>query len=284
MKINRLTTIIGFCIRYRLDTFINRAKLPLKLRLPLLFTKIFPKIQKNRGERLRYALEGLGPIFVKFGQLLSTRPDLIPPDICSELSRLQDNVPPFDNNEFINIVEEALGKKINDLFLSFDRQPLASASVAQVHSAVLPNGEKVVVKVIRPGIERIIEQDIELMLSIAKWLENNTLDGRRMKLTEIVSDYKITIFDELNLQREAANASMLRRNFQDSSMLYVPNIYWKHTNQKVMVMEQIYAAPVTDIATLRKHDVDFKILAERGVEIFFTQVFEHNFFHADMHP
>ena len=148
MKINRLTTIIGFCIRYRLDTFINRAKLPLKLRLPLLFTKIFPKIQKNRGERLRYALEGLGPIFVKFGQLLSTRPDLIPPDICSELSRLQDNVPPFDNNEFINIVEEALGKKINDLFLSFDRQPLASASVAQVHSAVLPNGEKVVVKLL----------------------------------------------------------------------------------------------------------------------------------------
>ena len=284
MKINRLTTIIGVCIRYRLDTFIKKGKLPYRLKILLLFTKIFPKAKKNRGERLRRALESLGPIFVKFGQLLSTRPDLIPPDICSELGRLQDDVPPFDNEVFISIVEEALGKKISDLFLSFDRQPLASASVAQVHSAVLPDGEKVVVKVIRPGIGRIIEQDIELMLSIAKWLENNTLDGRRMKLTEIVSDYKITIFDELNLQREAANASMLRRNFQDSTMLYVPSIYWEYTNQKVMVMEQIYAAPVTDIATLRKYGTDFKILAERGVEIFFMQVFEHNLFHADMHP
>ena len=284
MKINRLATILGVCVRYRLDLFIKKDKLPLKLRLLLSVTKIFPNTKKPRGERLRLALESLGPIFVKLGQLLSTRPDLIPPDICSELSRLQDDVAPFDNKEFVAIVEKALDKNIGDLFLSFDYKPLASASVAQVHSAVLPDGKKVVVKVIRPGIEDIIEQDIKLMFFIAKWLENNTIDGRRMKLIEIVGDYKITIFDELNLQREAANASILRRNFKNSKMLYVPDIYWEYTNQKVMVMEQIYAAPVTDITTLKEHDVDFKILAERGVEIFFTQVFEHNFFHADMHP
>ena len=283
-KVARLATIIRIFVRYRLDTFIEKENLPRKLRLLFLATKIFPNTSKPRGKRLRAALESLGPIFVKLGQLLSTRPDLIPSDICSELSHLQDNVAPFNNGQFVAIVEEALDKSIDDLFQEFNHEPLASASVAQVHSAVLPDGTKVVVKVIRPDIKNIIEQDIQLMLSIAKWLEKNTVDGQRMRLTEVVNDYRLIIFDELNLQREASNASILRRNFEKSSMLYVPDIHWAYTNQNVMVAEQIYATPVTDIEALKQHNVDFKVLAERGVEIFFTQVFEHNFFHADMHP
>jgi len=284
LRISRLTTIIGVFVRYRLDTFIEKEKLPRGLKLLFIATKIFPNTNKPRGKRLRSALESLGPIFIKLGQLLSTRPDLIPHDICAELSYLQDDVAPFDSQQFVSIVEEALGEKIANLFLKFDHKPLASASVAQVHSAILHDETKVVVKVIRPGIKNIIEQDILLMLSIAKWLELNTIDGRRMRLTEIINDYQTTIFDELNLQCEAANASTLRRNFDESNMLYVPKVYWQYTNQKVMVMEQIYATPVTDMEVLRKNNADFKILAERGVEIFFTQVFEHNFFHADMHP
>ena len=283
-KINRLATIIRVFVRYRLDTFVEKGKLPRSLRLLFIVTKIFPNTNKPRGERLRAALESLGPIFVKLGQLLSTRPDLIPSDICSELSHLQDNVAPFNNEQFVTIVEEALDRSIDDLFQEFNHEPLASASVAQVHSAVLPDGKKVVVKVIRPDIKNIIEQDIQLMLSIAKWLEKNTIDGQRMRLIEVVNDYRVTIFDELNLQREASNASILRRNFEKSSMLYVPDIHWAYTNQNIMVAEQIYATPVADIEALQQHNVDFKVLAERGVEIFFTQVFEHNFFHADMHP
>ncbi len=283
-RINRLATIIRIATRYRLDTFLDKDKLPRGARLLLKANTLLPAPRQPRGVRLRCALEDLGPIFIKFGQLLSTRPDLIPPDICEELDHLQDNVPPFDKDQFVAIVEDALGDSIDNLFLQFDREPLASASVAQVHAAVLPDGHEVVVKVIRPGIEKTIEQDIKLMLSMAKWLEANTIDGRRMRLTEVVSDYRNTIFDELNLQREAANASMLRRNFDGSRMLYVPKIYWSHTNEKVMTMERIYAIPVTDVDTLQQHNTDFKVLAERGVEIFFTQVFEHNFFHADMHP
>ena len=283
-RINRLATIIRTATRYRLDTFLDEEKLPRSAKLLLNINKLLPEPKRPRGERLRCALEDLGPIFIKFGQLLSTRPDLIPSDICEELDHLQDNVPPFDKDQFVTIVEEALGDGIDNLFLQFDRDPLASASVAQVHAAVLPDGREVVVKAIRPGIEKTIEQDIKLMFSMAKWLEANTLDGRRMRLTEVVSDYRNTIFDELNLQREAANASLLRRNFDGSPMLYVPEIHWSHTNEKVMVMERIYATPVTDVATLQQHNTNFKVLAERGVEIFFTQVFEHNFFHADMHP
>lgn len=283
-RIRRLITILRISIHYRLDSFLDKDKLPYSLRLLLITNKLFPAITATRGERLRHALEDLGPIFIKFGQLLSTRPDLIPADICSELDQLQDNVAPFDQDQFSAIVEKALGDSIDNLFLQFDRKPLASASVAQVHAAVLPDGKEVVVKVIRPGIEKTIEQDIQLMLFMAKWLEANTIDGQRMRLIDIVNDYRNTIFDELNLQREAANASMLRRNFDGSPMLYVPEVYWSHSNEKVMVMERIYATSVTDVATLQQNNTDFKVLAERGVEIFFTQVFEHNFFHADMHP
>ena len=238
-KISRLATIIRVFVRYRLDTFVEKEKLPRSLRLLFVVTKFFPNTSKPRGERLRAALENLGPIFVKLGQLLSTRPDLIPSDICSELSHLQDNVAPFNNEQFVTIVEEALNKSIDDLFQEFNHEPLASASVAQVHSAVLPDGQKVVVKVIRPDIKNIIEQDIQLMLSIATWLEKNTIDGPRMRLIEVVNNYRVTIFDELNLQREASNASILRRNFEKSSMLYVPDIHWAYTNQDIMVAEQI---------------------------------------------
>lgn len=283
-RITRLGTIVKVITRYRLDALIDTEKLPLSARLLLKMAKVLPKPKDPRGVRLRKALEDLGPIFIKFGQLLSTRPDLVPADICKELNQLQDNVPPFDPVEFITIVEAALGKPVDELFLKFDHEPLASASVAQIHAAVLQDGREVVVKVIRPGIEKVIEQDIKLLFSVARWVEKHTLDGKRLRPLEIVQDYRHTIFDELNLQREAANASLLRRNFENSPMLYVPEVHWSHTNEKVMVSERIYATPVTDTASLKAQNTDFKVLAERGVEIFFTQVFEHNFFHADMHP
>ncbi|KJS08693.1 MAG: ubiquinone biosynthesis protein UbiB [Gammaproteobacteria bacterium BRH_c0] len=290
-RISRLITIARVALRYRLDSFLRDGinglggkRTPLPARLLARLTALLPEPKDPRGLRLRLALEDLGPIFIKFGQLLSTRPDLIPADICRELDRLQDKVPPFSSEQFVAIVESALKGKVDDLFLSFDQEPLASASVAQVHCAQLKDGREVVVKAIRPNIEQVIAQDIELLFSLARWVEHNTSVGVRLHPVEIVEDYKHTIFDELNLQREAANASLLRRNFLNSPLLYVPDVYWPLTNEKVMVSERIYAAPVTDIAYLTQRNTDFKVLAERGVEIFFTQVFEHNFFHADMHP
>ena len=283
-RINRLRTIFKVIIRYRLDSFFDVEKLPAGWRLLFRISALLPTPSESRGYRLRKALESLGPIFVKFGQLLSTRPDLVPPHICEELDHLQDNVAPFDPEQFTAIVEAALGKPVDELFLKFDREPLASASVAQVHAAVLPDGREVVVKAIRPGIEKIIAQDIRLLFALARWVESHTLDGKRLRPVEIVDEYQHTILDELNLQHEAANASMLRRNFDQSPLLYVPEIYWDYTNEQVMVAERIFATPVTDVTALQNQSTDFKVLAERGVEIFFTQVFEHNFFHADMHP
>ncbi len=279
----RLLKILRVFARYRLDQLLP-ANIPFAARVLLLFFKLFPQPKLSRGECLRRACEELGPIFVKFGQLLSTRPDLIPDDIVHELNHLQDNVAPFANEEFQRIVETSLGAKVGDIFASYDVAPLASASVAQVHTAVLKDGREVVIKVIRPGIEKIIAQDVELLLLVARWVENNTLDGKRLHPVEIVQDYRTTIFDELDLQREAANASQLRRNFLQSPLLYVPEIYWDYTRHNVLVMERIYGIPVTDMAALNAQNTDLKKLAERGVEIFFTQVFEHNFFHADMHP
>ena len=279
-------------LRYRLDTFISTARIsanqrqsiPILIRLPLKLIGFFPQPQLSRGERLRKAFEELGPVFVKFGQLLSTRPDLLPADICKELDQLQDNVPPFNSTTFISIVEQALGKPINQLFRSFETMPLASASIAQVHAAVLEDGREVVVKAVRPSIERTIEQDCSLLLTIAHWVERYHADGKRLRPVDVARDYRTTIIDELNLQREAGNTSLLRRNFAGSALLYIPEIYWPYTNENVLVMERIYATPVTDIDALKAAGTDFKVLAERGVEIFFTQVFEHNFFHADMHP
>lgn len=281
----RLLHIIWLCCRYRLDQLIPQLPLPLRC-----LCMLFPKGNKERGERLRLALESLGPVFVKFGQLLSTRPDLVPPDIVSELDELQDNVPPFSPALFRQIVESSLEQPVNEVFAEFSEQPLASASVAQVHTAVLKadstNNEtrEVVVKVIRPGIEKTIAKDIALLMWIAKFMERWLADGQRLHPVEIVEDYRNTIFDELDLQREGANASQLRRNFLNSPLLYVPEVYWDYSSPSMLVMERIYGIPVADIETLKAQKTNMKLLAERGVEIFFSQVFEHNFFHADMHP
>ncbi|BFM18345.1 ubiquinone biosynthesis regulatory protein kinase UbiB [Maricurvus nonylphenolicus] len=280
----RFFTIFRLLLRYRLDTLLPREHLGWPLRLLLTFTALLPKPSLSRGERLRRFCEDLGPVFIKFGQLLSTRPDLVPADIVEELDHLQDNVAPFDNDHCRELIEEALGAPVEQLFASFNTEPLASASVAQVHAAELKDGREVVVKVVRPGLEKIIAKDIALMLVLARALARFSEDGRRLRPEEVVQDYRHTIFDELDLQREAANASQLRRNFANSPLLYVPEVYWDYTRRNVMVMERIYGVPVTNLEQLEAQQTNMKKLAERGVEIFFTQVFKHNFFHADMHP
>ena len=284
IRLRRLAAIARVVFKYRLDTLLDKSKTPLPLRLLLSPAILWGKPKVSRGERLRKALESLGPIFVKFGQLLSTRPDLVPADICSELAHLQDNVAPFDSDTFRQIVEQALGDSVDEIFLSFEKEPLASASVAQVHAAVLKDGSDVVVKAVRPNIEQTISKDIALMYTLARLLAKYSQDGRRLRPVEVIADYEQVIYEELNLQAEGANASLLRHNFDGSPLLYVPKINWDYSNEKVLVMERIYGTPVTNIADLKEAGIDFKLLAERGVEIFFTQVFEHNFFHADMHP
>lgn len=283
-RLARLTKIIHTFGRYRLDTLLNDT--PIKARYKLLLSPFafYPKQRLTRGKALRNALEELGPIFIKFGQLLSTRPDLIPDDIIEELNYLQDRVAPFSNEEFKRIVEQSLGDTTDNLFQSFSIEPLASASIAQVHSATLNSGEEVVVKAVRPNIDKVIQKDVALLELIANLIERLSPEGRRFKLSEVVADYKDTIFDELDLKREAANASQLRRNFIDSALLYVPAVYWDYCTSKVMVMERIHGIPVTDMDQIKAQGTNLKVLAERGVEVFFQQVFEHNFFHADMHP
>ena len=239
---------------------------------------------RPRGERIRRALEDLGPIFIKFGQMLSTRRDLLPDDIVTELTRLQDRVPPFSSAEARRMIEKAYGKSVTEVFQRFETDPMASASIAQVHAAQLWDGKEVVVKVLRPGIEKTIGQDVELMYMMAELLQRYWKEARRLRPVEVVAEYEKTIFDELDLMREAANASQIRRNFEGSTTLYVPAIYWDYTHPNVMVMERIYGIPVGDIEQLKAHNINFKRLGELGVEVFFTQVFRHNFFHADMHP
>ena len=238
----------------------------------------------SRGARIRLALEDLGPIFVKFGQMLSTRRDLLPDDIALELAKLQDQVPPFPGQQSRAIVEKAYGQPLEAVFGEFGFEPLASASIAQVHTARLHNGREVVVKVVRPGIEKTIRRDVELLYIIAGLAQRYWKEGRRLRPLEVVAEYEKTIFDELDLVREAANASQLRHNFKDSPILYVPEVFWPETRRNVLVMERVYGIPVGDIAELRRRGVDLKKLSERGVEIFFTQVFRDSFFHADMHP
>lgn len=284
IRLRRIAKIIKVVGKYRLDLLLDKQKLPFSVRVFLAPAVFFGRANGTRGERLRKALEELGPIFVKFGQLLSTRPDLVPEDISIELSVLQDNVPPFSSDLFKQNVELALSGSVDDLFLSFEPDPLASASVAQVHAAVLADGRDVVVKAVRPNIEKTIRKDIALLYTLARLVKTYSEDGERLHPLEVVKDYESVIIEELNLQSEGANASLLRHNFTDSSMLHVPEIYWPYSNKDVLVMERIYGVPVTDIDRLKAAGVDFKILAQRGVEIFFTQVFEHNFFHADMHP
>lgn len=284
IRLRRIAKIAKVVGKYRLDLLLDKEKLPYSFRIFLAPAVLFGQPSGSRGERLRKSLEELGPIFVKFGQLLSTRPDLVPEDISAELAVLQDNVPPFSSELFKQNVELALSGSVDELFLSFEPDPLASASVAQVHAAVLADGRDVVVKAVRPNIEKTIRKDIALLYTLARLVKKYSEDGERLHPLEVVKDYESVILEELNLQSEGANASLLRHNFADSSMLHVPEIYWPYSNKDVLVMERIYGIPVTDLDQLKAAGVDLKLLAQRGVEIFFTQVFEHNFFHADMHP
>lgn len=238
----------------------------------------------SRGEALRKSLEELGPIFIKFGQALSTRPDILPIDIAKELSKLQDKVAPFDSREVLAILEKAFGCSAFEVFKSFDEEVLASASIAQVHAAKLKTGEDVVVKVLRPGLKKIIKQDLSILHVLASLADKYWPESRRLKPKEVVKEFERDILNELNLQREAANAAQLRRNFNHSSLLYIPEVHWDYVKENVFVMERIYGIPVTDIQQLKEHHVNIKKLAERGLEIFFTQVFRDCFFHADMHP
>jgi ubiquinone biosynthesis protein len=234
--------------------------------------------------RIRRALEDLGPMFIKFGQILSTRRDLIPGDIADELARLQDRVPPFPGEQARALIEKAFGRPVEQIFAAFEVTPMASASIAQVHPARLQQGQEVVVKVLRPDIERIIRRDVGLLYIVAGLAQRYWRDGRRLRPLDVVRDYEKTILDELDLIREAANASQLRRNWEGSALLYVPEVYWDYTKRNVMVMERIYGTPVGDVAALKAQGISMRQLGEQGVEIFFTQVFRDNFFHADMHP
>ena len=282
----RLLKIIWVVCQYRLDLLAGRPALPWAVRTLLLLGpwRLFPRRGLCRGERLRRTLEELGPVFIKFGQMLSTRRDLLPEDIAGELAKLQDDVPPFPGQTAIAIVEEALGAPLAELFAEFSSTPIASASVAQVHAATLHSGERAVVKVVRPGIEAVIRQDLALLFTLARLIRRYLQDGYRLRPTEVVADYETTILDELDLQREAANTSQLKRNCAARGLVHVPEVYWDYTRRNVFVMERIEGIPVTDVAQLQALGADLKLLAERGVDIFFTQVFKDNFFHADMHP
>ena len=282
---SRVLAVYRTAARYRLDQLLPEAQRSGLLRLVL---GIFPvpavPSTMPRGERLRRTFEDLGPVFIKFGQLLSTRRDLLPNDIADELARLQDQVPPFAAKEAIQLIESALGKTMAECFSEFSESPLAAASIAQVHGAQLRNGKDVVVKVLRPRIEHIIEQDLRLLKLIARTLNKLSRDSRRLRLTEVVNEYERIINGELDLRSEAANASQLRRNFEQGDLVYVPEVHWPLTCKSVMVSERVYGVPISDMDSLRAKQVNIKLLAERGVEIFFTQVFRDSFFHADMHP
>ncbi len=285
-QILRMLHINIVLLRYGLDelVFSIRVFRPFRFLLWLLPWRWFWHAEAARGVRVRKALEDLGPIFIKFGQMLSTRRDLLPDDIADELAKLQDRVPPFPGETARAVIEKAYGLPLSTYFASFNETPLASASIAQVHVAALHDGADVVVKVLRPGIERTIRRDLSLLYWFAGLAEHYWSEGRRLHPCAIVAEYDKTIIDELDLMREAANANQLRRNFEDSPLLYVPQVYWPYTRREVMVMELIRGIPISDLVQLRAHKVDFKKLSARGVEIFFTQVFRHNFFHADMHP
>ena len=282
----RLVQINVVLVRHGLDEIVLATHLfrPVRYLVYLSPFYWFRRKSISRGERIRRALEDLGPIFVKFGQVLSTRRDLLPLDIADELAKLQDQVPPFPGAQARARVEEVCGQPIDQLFKEFDETPLASASIAQVHAARLHDGREVVVKVLRPEVERLIRADLEVLYLIAGLAEDYWRDGRRLRPREVVAEYERTVLDELDLIREAANATQLKRNFEGSTLLYVPEVYWPLTRREVMVMERIRGVPIRDLATLRARGTDFKVLAENGVQIFFTQVFKHNFFHADMHP
>ena len=282
----RVLHIARVLLRHGLDEFV----FSIPVLRPLAFVHVLlpwnwnRRVREPRGLRIRRALQELGPIFVKFGQTLSTRRDLLPSDIADELANLQDRVPPFAGSEASAIIEKALKQRIDEVFTDFEQTPLASASIAQVHAACLKDGTTVVVKVVRPDIEAVIRRDLDLLYIVADLAQRYWREGRRLRPREVVAEYESIILDELDLLREAASASQLRRNFEDSSMLHVPEIVWDLSRENVMVMERVSGIPISNIDELRAAGVDLRLLAERGVEIFFTQVVRHNFFHADMHP
>ena len=283
----RLLQIQRALVKNGLDDFFRAAHIYRPFRL-LFYLSPWTWFQRGargaRGERLRLTLEELGPIFVKFGQALSTRRDLLPNDIADELAKLQDRVPPFDGAIAIASIEKAFGLPIGGIFAGFETLPLAAASIAQVHLATLKGGPEVVVKILRPGMREIIDLDLEVLDYLAGLADEYWPEARRLRPVELVSEYRKTILDELDLLREAGNAAQLKRNFAGSALLYVPEVHWDYCRVNVMVMERIHGVVVNDIETLRARGTNIPKLAENGVEIFFTQVFRDNFFHADMHP
>jgi len=283
LRIIHINNVLG---RHGLDEVILATHLlrPVRFLQYLSPWRWFRRESLPRGVRIRRSLEDLGPIFIKFGQILSTRRDLLPDDIAVELAQLQDNVPAFPGSQARAIIEKSLGEPVTELFAEFDEQPLASASIAQVHTATLHDGREVIVKVVRPNILKTIRHDLDLLYALADLAARFWPNGRRLRPREVVAEFEKTILDELDLMREASSASMLRRNFSGSELLYVPEVHWPLTRRDVMVMERIRGIQVSDIEALKAAGVDLKELSEHGVEIFFTQVFRDNFFHADMHP
>jgi ubiquinone biosynthesis protein len=280
----RLIFICVTVLRYGLDELVLSNFRQPWVRLLVRFMTIGRKLDAPRGERARMGLERLGPIFVKFGQMLSTRRDLLPADLADELAKLQDRVPPFPAAQAKALIEKALGQPISALFERFDAEPIASASVAQVHFGVLKNGRQVAVKVLRPGMLAAIEDDLRLMRTLAVWVERLSIDGKRLKPRQVVAEFDNHLHDELDLVREAANATQLRRNMHSLNLVMVPEMVWELCTQSVIVMEWMQGVPISQIERLRSAGVDLNKLARDGVTLFFTQVFRDGFFHADMHP
>ena len=285
-KISRIIKINRVLTHYQIDKMILTDT---KYAWLIILNKIFPwnwsaRSNASRGERIRLALEELGPIFIKFGQALSTRKDLLPHDISIELSKLQDDCPPFDETHSLQLIEKGLNQTVEEAFATFNPVPMASASIAQVHEATLHSGTEVVVKVVRPDIKPVIEQDVSILFSLAKLLEAAVKIAKRLHPVEVVAEFEKTILDELDMVREAANAGQLKRNFEGSDLLYVPEIYWSHTSESVMTMERIRGIRISETEKLIEAGIDLTVLSAKGVIIFFTQVFNHNFFHATMHP
>ncbi len=285
-QFSRLLKISAILSRYRLDEFLEATHLYRPMRLLRVIAPWGRRYVADapRGERLRLALNEMGPIFVKFGQIISTRRDMIPADIADELALLQDQVPPFPGEEAKAIVERELEKPVEELFQTFDTTPLASASIAQVHAATLADGYEVVVKVVRPGIRKQLRRDIDLLYAIAGLAEKYWEGGQKMRPQEFVREFETFVFDELDMYREASNASLLRSNFEGSRDLYIPEIYWPYCREPVLVMERVSGIPVNDIQGLKDAGVNLERLAKIGIRVFYTQVFRDNLFHADMHP
>ena len=284
MLLFRLLRILGVGLCFGLEEFFLGHERVRALRAPVKALLFWRRLSEPRAVRLRLALETLGPIFVKFGQVLSTRRDLLPPDIADELAKLQDQVPPFAPELVLAALARAYRKPVDQVFTEFDPIAVASASVAQVHFARLPDGREVAVKILRPGIAQVINKDVELLDAGASLIELLWADGRRLRPHEVVAEFAKHLEDELDLMREAANASQLRRNFENSPLLLVPDIYWDYCSTEVMVMQRMHGTPISQVAKLREQGIDIKRLSRAGVEIFFTQVFRDGFFHADMHP